>query len=189
MKSTSLSLSELIYKKNNYTLYFINKLLLIKPWEPIEPCLSSYSPKHPSDRSISRPTKLFHDNIRTSYNNLESSPFRIISSDQYIREAKIIFKLPQKINTQTRTTFHYRGAVCAFFMNLTSNRLLAKILIIVIIPFVITPYFGIEQETPLSMEHLPVTGSGSEMMINGASSKNVILMLNFSGTPCGGTWL
>ena len=74
-------------------------------------------------------------------------------------------------------------------MNLTSNRLLAKILIIVIIPFVITPYLGIEQDTPLSMEHLPVTGSGSEMMINGASSKNVILMLNFSGTPCGGTWL
>ena len=39
------------------------------------------------------------------------------------------------------------------------------------------------------MLHLLVTGSGSEMMMNGGSSRNVTLIENFSGTPWGGTWL
>jgi len=47
----------------------------------------------------------------------------------------------------------------------------------------------IQQGTPLFIEHLEVTGSGSLMMINGGSSKKVIFMWNCSGTPCGGTWL
>ena len=39
------------------------------------------------------------------------------------------------------------------------------------------------------MVHLPVMGSGSEMMMKGGSSRKVIRMENFSGTPWGGTWL
>ena len=48
---------------------------------------------------------------------------------------------------------------------------------------------GTKQTTPLFMLHLLVTGSGSEMMMNGGSSRNVTLIENFSGTPWGGTWL
>ena len=48
---------------------------------------------------------------------------------------------------------------------------------------------GTKQTTPLFMLHLLVTGSGSEMMMKGGSSRNVTLIENFSGTPWGGTWL
>ena len=48
---------------------------------------------------------------------------------------------------------------------------------------------GTKQTTPLFMLHLLVTGSGSEMMMKGGSSRKVTLMENFSGTPWGGTWL
>ena len=48
---------------------------------------------------------------------------------------------------------------------------------------------GTKHWTPRFMVHLPVMGSGSEMMMKGGSSRKVILMWNFSGTPWGGTWL
>ena len=47
--------------------------------------------------------------------------------------------------------------------------------------------YDIQHGTPLFMEHFEDTGSGSLTMMNGGSSKNVILIWNFSGTPCGGT--
>ena len=50
-------------------------------------------------------------------------------------------------------------------------------------------YLGTKQTTPLFMLHLPVTGSGSEMMMKGGSSRKLTLIENFSGTPWGGTWL
>ena len=37
--------------------------------------------------------------------------------------------------------------------------------------------------------HLPDTGSGSLTMMKGGSSRKVMRMWNFSGTPGGGTWL
>lgn len=40
--------------------------------------------------------------------------------------------------------------------------------------------------TPRSSEHRPVTGSGGARFMYGGSSRNVILMWNFSGTPWGG---
>ena len=51
------------------------------------------------------------------------------------------------------------------------------------------PDLGTKQTTPLFMLHLPVTGSGSEMMMKGGSSRKLTLIENFSGTPWGGTWL
>ena len=45
----------------------------------------------------------------------------------------------------------------------------------------------VQHGTPLFIEHFEETGSGSLTMMNGGSSRNVILMWNFSGTPCGGT--
>ena len=39
------------------------------------------------------------------------------------------------------------------------------------------------------MEHFAEMGSGSLSIIKGDSSRNVILIWNLSGTPCGGTWL
>lgn len=48
---------------------------------------------------------------------------------------------------------------------------------------------AIRHKTPLSIEHLPVIGSGGAKLMYGGSSKNVIFKWNFSGTPCGGVWL
>ena len=46
----------------------------------------------------------------------------------------------------------------------------------------------IQQGTPWFIEHFPDIGSGSLKIMKGGSSKKVIFIWNFSGTPCGGTW-